>query len=110
MPMNPVVIISWDLVQTPEQQKEYAEFVPWIVNWLLDQPGVVEFRSYRRADGASPLAVGMVEFSSVEAAQAYLGSEASRQFWQEIRARGAVNMSSMLVANSPYATEPFRKG
>jgi len=99
-------IMKWDI--HPDKADAYLKWSESAIKRTLAVPGVVEFRAYRPAAGASQ-AVITYEFNDLEAWAAWNSKESVQQVLTELRTL-ALNVKSELWGPSPVVPTPIRPG
>jgi hypothetical protein len=94
----------------PTDNRLWAEYNRQVRDWiaeLLALPGAVSFMAYRKADGASPNTITMLEFRTPDEARAAVSSEQMREVLQNLRAVGSYP-TVLVLERSPFTLEPIR--
>jgi quinol monooxygenase YgiN len=99
-------VMKWDIL--PDKLEEYLKWAQGAIQRTLGIPGVVEFRAYRPASGASQVVV-TYEFADFAAWAAFYSSEESQKTWDEVRML-TNNLSTELWGPSPVVPQPIRPG
>ncbi len=101
-----LVVLKWDIL--PDKVEAYSKWAATAVQRTTGAPGVVEFRAYRPATGASQVAI-TYEFADFAAWAAWYGHEAVQTVLAELRTL-AVNVNVELWGPSPLTPAPVRPG
>ena len=107
MPCRPIVVVSYDYPQTPDGSKDFLAQADRLIKEVLGIPGVLEYRAYYNADGASPLATSVLVCDTVENICA--SRHVFPRFLFEMRAHGATNIGVQILAPSPQYPDPIRR-
>ena len=99
-------IMKWDI--HPDKLEAYQKWTGGAVKRLLAVPGVVEFRAYRTAIGASRVVV-TYEFADLSAWAAWQASEETQKVRDELDTL-ALNVTAELWGPSPVVPAPIRPG
>ena len=105
--VSPMVMITWDVVSTPDTWKDYAERSNAWVNMLVACDGVDELRAYWSLTGLSPQRGVVCEFRSETLARHAI--ENWNHIFQDMRAHGVVNIEARLFVPSEVYPHPIRK-
>jgi len=99
-------VMKWDIL--PDRVEAYTEWTKSAIPRSLAVPGVVEFRAYRPATGASQVVV-TYEFADLAAWAAFYAHEDIQRILDELRTFTA-NVITELWGPSPVVPEPIRPG
>ncbi len=99
-------VMKWDI--HPDKAEAYLKFTQGAIPRTLAVPGVVEFRAYRPATGASQVVV-TYEFVDLAAWAAYYAHEDIQKVLDELRTL-TLNMTTELWEPSPVVPKPIRPG
>lgn len=99
-------IMKWDIL--PDKVEAYLKWTEGAIQRTLAVPGVVEFRAYRPATGASQVVV-TYEFADLAAWAAWQAHEDIQKILDELRTL-TVNVTTELWGPSPVVPEPIRPG
>ena len=99
-------VMKWDI--HPDKTEAYLKWSESAVKRVLAGPGVVEFRAYRPATGASQ-AVTTTEFSDMAAWAAWQSDETVQKVVTELRTL-ALNVNIEVWGPSPVVPAPIRPG
>ena len=99
-------IVKWDI--HPDKVDAYLEWTKSSIPRTLAVPGVVEFRAYRPAGGASQV-VTTYEFADMAAWAAWWSHPDCQQTLTELHTL-ALNVTTELWGPSPVVPEPVRPG
>ncbi|MCR4405545.1 MAG: antibiotic biosynthesis monooxygenase [Anaerolineae bacterium] len=99
-------VVKWDI--HPDKADAYLEWTKRAIPRTLAVPGVVEFRAYRSASGATQ-AVVTYEFADMAAWAAWWSHENIQQVLNELHTL-ALNVTTELWGPSPVVPEPVRPG
>ena len=99
-------VVKYDI--HPDKVEAYHEWAPNAVRRLLAVPGLIEFRGYRPATGASQV-VTTFEFTDFAACFAWYAREEAQTLIAERRTL-TINEVSELWGPSLVAPEPIRLG
>jgi len=101
-----VYVMKWDV--HPDKADAYLEWTNSAIRRTLAVPGVVEFRAYRPATGASQVVV-TYEFADMAAWAAWQTHEDTQQVLKEL-GTVAVGVTQELWGPSPVVPQPIRPG
>ena len=99
-------VMKWNI--RPETLEEYLGWAQGAVQRTVAVPGVVEFRAYRPATGASQVVVTF-EFADMPTWAAWHDHEDVQKVLGEVRTFTA-NLTTELWGPSPVVPEPVRPG
>jgi quinol monooxygenase YgiN len=99
-------VMKWDIL--PDKVEAYGKWAASAIKRTTGAPGVVEFRAYRPASGASQVTI-TYEFADFAAWAAWYATEAVQTVLAELRTL-AVNVNTELWGPSPIAPAPVRPG
>lgn len=99
-------VMKWDI--HPDKADAYLKWSESAIKRTLAVPGVVEFRAYRQATGASQIVI-TYEFNDLAAWAAWDSKENVQQVLTELRTL-ALNVKSELWGPSPVVPAPIRPG
>ncbi len=99
-------VMKWDI--HPDKAEAYLEWTQNAIGRTLAAPGVVEFRAYRPATGASQ-AVTTYEFADMAAWSAWQSNEDVQKVLNELHTV-ALNVNIEVWGPSPVVPEPIRPG
>jgi antibiotic biosynthesis monooxygenase (ABM) superfamily enzyme len=99
-------VIKWDI--HPDKVEAYTAWAKAAIPKILAVPGLIEFRAYRPATGASQV-VTTGEFADFAAWAAWYSHEEIQKLINERRAF-TINEVSELWGPSPVAPAPLRPG
>ena len=99
-------VMKWDIL--PDKVEAYTKWTESAMRRTLAAPGVVEFRGYRPATGASQVVV-TYEFADMAAWAAWYMHEDLQKVMAELRTLTA-NLSTELWGPSPVVPQPIRPG
>jgi len=97
-------VMRWDIL--PDKVEAYRKWTDSAIKRTLAVPGVVEFRGYRPAAGASQIVV-TYEFADLAAWAAWDANEDMQKVSNELRTL-TTNMSTELWGPSPVVPQPIR--
>ncbi len=97
-------VMKWDIL--PDKVEAYRKWTESAIRRTLAAPGVVEFRGYRPATGASQVVVTW-EFADMAAWAAWQAHEDMQKVTDELRTLTA-NLSTELWGPSPVVPQPIR--
>ena len=100
-----IYVMKWDILPDVEAYTKWTESA---IKRVIGAPGVVEFRAYRSAAGASQ-AVVTYEFEDMAAWATWDANEDVQNVKAELH-RFATNVSTELWGPSPIVPEPIRPG
>ena len=101
-----LTVMKWDI--HPDKAEAYLEWTQSAIGRTLAAPGVVEFRAYRPATGASQ-AVTTYEFVDMAAWSAWQSNEDVQKVLNELHTV-ALNINIEVWGPSPVVPEPIRPG
>ncbi|MFW6195535.1 MAG: antibiotic biosynthesis monooxygenase family protein [Chloroflexota bacterium] len=87
---------------------DYAERVGKMLQDMLKQPGLKEFRGYRNPLKVSPHVLTQSEWEDLESITAYLKTDVYDRIMQEMSALGCANIAISIWDASPVTPEPIR--
>jgi quinol monooxygenase YgiN len=96
--------MKWNI--HPDKVEDYLKWTESAVKRTLAAPGVVEFRAYRPATGASQV-VTTYEFADMATWAAWQSDEDVQKVLDELRAL-ALNVNIEVWGPSPVVPEPIR--
>jgi quinol monooxygenase YgiN len=99
-------VVKWDI--HPDKVEAYIKWTESAIKRTLAVPGVVEFRAYRPATGASQVVV-TYEFADWATWAAWYGNEDIQKVVNERRTL-TLNESNELWGPSPVVPAPIRPG
>ncbi len=99
-------VLKWDIL--PDKVEAYTKWTESARRRILAVPGLVEFRAYRPATGASQVVVTW-EFADMAAWAAWYMHEDSQKVMDELRTLTA-NLTTELWGPSPVVPQPIRPG
>jgi quinol monooxygenase YgiN len=99
-------VMKWNIL--PDKVKAYLEWTQSAISRTLAVPGVVEFRAYRPATGASQVVV-TYEFADMAAWAAWHDHEDTQKVLDELYTL-TTNVSRELWGPSPVVPKPIRPG
>ncbi len=99
-------VLKWDIL--PDKVEAYTKWGESAIRRTLAVPGVVEYRAYRPATGASQVAETF-EFADMAAWAAWYVHEDVQKVVTELRTLTA-NRSTELWGPSPVVPQPIRPG
>lgn len=99
-------IMKWDV--HPDKAEAYLKWTQGAIQRTLAVPGVVEFRAYRPASGASQVAI-TYQFADMEAWAAWQSHEDTQEVLDELHTL-VLNVTIELWGPSPVVPEPIRPG
>ncbi len=99
-------VMKWDI--HPDKVKAYLDWTKSAIQRTLAVPGVVEFRAYRPATGASQVVV-TYEFADMATWAAWQVHQDTQKVLDELRTL-ATNVSRELWGPSPVVPAPIRPG
>jgi quinol monooxygenase YgiN len=99
-------VAKWDI--HPDKVDAYMEWTKTAIPQTLAVPGLIEFRAYRPATGASQIVV-TYEFADLAAWASWYDHEESQKLRNEGRPF-MMNVSAELWGPSPVVPEPIRPG
>lgn len=99
-------VMKWDV--HPDKVDAYLNWTQGAIRRTLAVPGVVEFRAYRPATGASQ-AVVTYEFADFAAWAAFYAHEDIQKVLDELRTL-TLNVTAELWGPSPVVPKPIRPG
>jgi len=99
-------VMKWNI--HPDKAEAYLEWTETAIKRTLAVPGVVEFRAYRPATGASQV-VTTYEFADMAAWAAWQSDEDSQKVMDELRTL-ALNINIEVWGPSPVVPMPIRPG
>lgn len=97
-------VMKWNI--HPDKVEDYLKWTESAVKRTLAAPGVVEFRAYRPATGASQV-VTTYEFADMATWAAWQSDEDVQKVLDELRAL-ALNVNIEVWGPSPVVPEPIR--
>lgn len=97
-------VMKWNV--HPDKGEAYAKFAQGAIPRTVGVPGVVEFRGYRPASGASQV-VGTYEFADMAAWTAWYNHDDIQQVVADLRAV-ANDVTMEIWGPSPIVPEPIR--
>ena len=97
-------VMKWNI--HPDKVEAYLEWTESAIKRTLAVPGVVEFRAYRPATGASQV-VTTYEFADMATWAAWQSDEDVQKVLDELRAL-ALNVNIEVWGPSPVVPEPIR--
>ncbi len=98
--------MKWNI--NPDKMEAYVQWSEGAISRTVGAPGVVEFRAYRPASGASQVVV-TYEFTDLAAWAAWYANEHVQKTVDELRTFTA-QLTSELWGPSPVVPEPVRPG
>jgi quinol monooxygenase YgiN len=98
--------MKWDI--HPDKLEAYLKWTDSAIKRTLAVPGVVEFRAYRSASGASQI-VTTYEFADMVAWAAWNGNEDVQKVLMELHTL-ALNVNIEIWGPSPVVLAPIRPG
>jgi quinol monooxygenase YgiN len=98
--------MKWDI--HPDKVEAYLKWTEGAIKRTVGAPGVVEFRAYRPASGASQVAI-TYEFADMAAWAAWNMNEDVQKVLTELHTL-ALNVTSELWGPSPVVPAPVRPG
>ncbi len=101
-----LLVMKWDI--HPDKVDAYSKWDAGAIKRTVSVPGVVEFRAYRVAAGASQVVVTF-EFADMAAWAAWYGHEVVQTVLGEVHTL-ALNVSMELWGPSPLVPTPIRPG
>jgi len=101
-----MVVVSYDYPLSPEGSKHFLSQAERWIRESLSCAGAIEYRTYRSADGMSPLVTGVVVCDTLDNAMASLPVAA--KLAMEMRAYGATNIKMRVLAPSPVYPDPIK--
>jgi antibiotic biosynthesis monooxygenase (ABM) superfamily enzyme len=99
-------VMKWDIL--PDKLEDYLKWTEGAIRRTLAVPGVVEFRAYRPATGASQVVV-TYEFADMATWAAWQTHEDTQKVLDELRTLAA-NVTIELWGPSPVVPKPIRPG
>lgn len=99
-------VMKWDI--HPDKTEAYLKWTESAVKRIIAAPGVVEFRAYRPATGASQ-AVTTLEFADMAAWAAWQSDEDMQKVLAELHTL-ALNVNIEVWGPSPVVPVPIRPG
>ena len=99
-----LLVMKWNI--HPDKTEAYLQWTDGAIKRTLAAPGVVEFRAYRPASGASQ-AVITYEFQDMVAWAAWQSSEDVQKVLAELRTL-TLNVESEIWGPSPVVPKPIR--
>ncbi|MCR4406563.1 MAG: antibiotic biosynthesis monooxygenase [Anaerolineae bacterium] len=99
-------VVKWDV--HPDKAEAYVQFTQSAIQRTLAVPGVVEFRAYRPAAGASQALV-TYEFADLATWAAWYAHEEAQNVLAELRTL-TLNVTTELWGPSPLVPKPIRPG
>ncbi len=99
-------VMKWDI--HPDKVNAYLKWTEGAIRRTLAAPGVVEFRAYRPASGASQVVV-TYEFADFAAWAAFYAHEDIQKVMDELRTL-TLNVTKELWGPSPIVPKPIRPG
>jgi len=99
-------VMKWDI--HPDKVDAYLKWTESAIKRTVAGPGVVEFRAYRPATGASQVVI-TYEFPDMAAWVAWDGSEEVQMVLFELHSL-ALNVTNELWGPSPVVPVPIRTG
>jgi antibiotic biosynthesis monooxygenase (ABM) superfamily enzyme len=96
-------VMKWDI--RPDKVEEYNEWAKEAIPQLLSVPGLLEYRGFRPATGASQ-AVTTYEFEGLSDWASWYASEVMQKLIGELRIY-TENVTSELWGPSPIVTKPL---
>ena len=99
-------VMKWDI--HPDKLDDYPKWVESAIKRTLAVPGVVEFRAYRAATGASQI-VATFEFADMAAWAAWQSNEDVQKVLAEVHTV-ALNANIEVWGPSPLVPAPIRPG
>ena len=99
-------LMKWDI--HPDKVEAYLKWTESAIKRTLAAPGVVEFRAYRPATGASQVVVAY-EFADLTTWATWYANEDVQKVLDELRTL-ALNVTSELWGPSPVVPQPIRPG
>ncbi len=97
-------VMKWNI--HPDKVEDYLKWTESAIKRTLAVPGVVEFRAYRPATGASQV-VTTYEFADMATWAAWQSDEDVQKVLDELRAL-ALNVNIEVWGPSPVVPEPIR--
>lgn len=97
-------VMKWNI--HPDKVEAYLKWADTAIKRTLSVPGVVEFRAYRPATGASQ-AVTTYEFADMAAWAVWQSDEGVRKVMNELRTL-TLNVNIEVWGPSPVVPEPIR--
>lgn len=101
-----IFVMKWDV--HPDKKEAYAGWTASAIPRTLAVPGVVEFRAYRVATGASQVVV-TYEFPDMATWAGWYASDEAQAVLEELRTL-AVGVVTELWGPSPLVPAPIRPG
>ena len=101
-----LVVMKWDI--HPDKMETYLKWTESAIKRTLAAPGVVEFRAYRPATGASQVVV-TYEFADLATWTAWYGNEDVQKVLNELRTL-TLNVNTEVWGPSPVVPAPIRPG
>ena len=99
-------VMKWNI--HPDKVEAYLKWSETAIKRTLAVPGVVEFRAYRPATGASQV-VSTYEFADMAAWAAWQSDEDGQKVLDELRTL-ALNVNIEVWGPSPVVPAPIRPG
>ncbi len=99
-------IVKWDI--HPDKMDAYLKWTEGAIRRTVAVPGVVEFRAYRMASGASQVAI-TYEFADLATWAAWYATEEVQKVLDELYTL-ALNVITELWGPSPMVPRPIRPG
>ena len=99
-------VMQWNI--RPDKMAEYLEWSQSAVGRTISVPGVVEFRGYRPASGASQVVITF-EFADMAAWAAWYGHETIQTVIDEVHAL-TTDLKLEIWGPSSVVPEPIRPG
>jgi antibiotic biosynthesis monooxygenase (ABM) superfamily enzyme len=99
-------IIKWDI--HPDKKEAYLKWTQGAIQRTVGVPGVIEFRAYRPASGASQVAI-TYEFADMAAWAAWEAHDDVQAVLDELHTV-ALNVTREVWGPSPVVPEPVRPG
>jgi quinol monooxygenase YgiN len=99
-------VMKWDI--HPDKMEAYLKWTDSAIKGTLAVPGVVEFRAYRAATGASQI-VTTYEFADMAAWASWYNNEGVQKVLTELHTL-ALNVNIELWGPSPVVPAPIRPG
>jgi quinol monooxygenase YgiN len=99
-------IMRWDI--HPDKVEAYKKWTDSAIKRTLSAPGVVEFRAYRPAAGASQIVL-TYEFADLTTWATWYANEDLQKVRDELRTL-TINVSTELWGPSPIVPKPIRPG
>jgi len=99
-------VMKWNI--HPDKVEAYLKWTETAIERTLSVPGVIEFRAYRPATGASQV-VTTYEFADMAAWAAWQSDEDGQKVLDELRTL-ALNVNIEVWGPSPVVPAPIRPG